>query len=227
MIKSKTNNYFGGKSYFVSCYSELNELPSEYREIVSALDVEALKNHDAFFSTLGNKCCFEPMKSWLHLVAATERVSLTVYMDDMGQKASLINTLGGSICLTPTLVPEHASIRLRDVFGIVGAIYQAGFAEPCVLQIGLHDTIERFDENMLEYSSGPPPESYVTEFYRADCGERLLAVGDQAYHYHIGGSVCPAQSLDETLSEYFKELSGIESFFSPLVPYDKVKRKSI
>ena len=225
MIRISKKHDFGGVSYSVSSAKELSGLPSEFRELVSDRDIAALNDHGAYFSTLANMCRFGPMRSWLTLVAQSESVSLTAYKDDMGQRASLLNTLGGSVCLTPSLVPELAATQLRDVFGLIGSIHQFGFGEPHVLEIGQHAAVEKFNERMLEHSSGPPPKSYVIEFYRSECGESLLAVGDQVYHYHISGAVCRGTSLDETLRQYFDERSGQESLFEPHVPYDSVKRK--
>jgi hypothetical protein len=217
----------GGFSYVITSLNDAKELPSKYNELITDLEINALSDHKAFFSALHNKCAFYPMKSWLYLVAASESISLTLYIDDMKQRAALVNVLGVSVVLKPSssLLPVHASRWLWDVFDIVGSIHECGFGESYVLEIGEHGVIEEFDKKTADYSSGPAAGSYVTQFYTADCGDRLLAVGNQVFHYHIGGSICEGDSVEQVLTQYFRLLSGTESSFSCHIPYGNVKEK--
>ncbi len=225
MIRISENHNFGGVSYCVSSIADLTALPSEYRELISEIDIAALTDHSGLFGELSDKCRFGPMKSWLRMVAASEGVTVTAYIDEMNQRVALVNTFGVSICMTPSAIPKQTSIRLRDVFDIVGSIHHIGYGQPPFLEIGVSDVVEVFDDRLLEYSSAPASGSYVTEFYNADCGDRLLAVGNQVFHYHLSGAICEAGSLDNTLTEYFKLLSGFKNSFEMRVPYERVRRK--
>lgn len=224
MIRTIQNDpLLGGVSYNMSVIEDVTKLPPEYRDIITDLEISALSDHSAFFAALREKCRFPPMQEWLSLIVASESVSLTTYIDDRNQRAATIDTLGGSLCLTPSSLPECASDRLREVFDVVGSIHQCGFGQPYVLGVDMHGTIEEFDEHITNYSSGPPAGSYVVQFYNADCGNRLLAVGDQVYHYHIGGAICAGNSLENVLTEYFNWLSGNDTTFRFDIPYENVK----
>ena len=216
----------GGASYIVSSVDEVRGLPPEYQPLIGKSELEVLQDHAGYFARLMKGCEFAPMREWLEHVIASAGVSVTAYIDNMGQRAALVNTIGGSIRLQRFYVDESSPILLKQVFATIGSIHEMGFGAPYCLGIEEFGTTEEFDSRLLDYNSGPPAGSHVTAFYSADCGDRLLAAGDQVYHYHIGGAVHLGQSLETVLTTYFRRLFDESVEFSPEVDYQLVKKNA-
>ena len=212
----------GGSSYIVSSLEDAQQLPESHRAVLGDAELKALEDHRVFFSSLRQDCQFPPMSKWLDLIIESDGISLTAYLDGMGQQAALINTLGGCVRLGPFYVPKSAPKQLRQIFQLLGSIHQHGFGEPNFFAIGESNPAEQIDDRMLNYVNGPPINTQLTEFYTADCGDRLLASDEWVYHYHIGGSVHRGNSLQDVLDSFFRQLCGQESNFSPLVDYTMV-----
>ena len=222
----KNDPLLGGSSYVLSSPDDIGKLPPEYRSLVGESELEVLTNHTSYFTYLRDNCDFLPMRNWLDLVIDSNRVSVTTYIDGLGQRAALINTLGGCVRLQKFFVDESCSPQLKTIFGLIGSIHEWGFGAPNVLELGQFGTVEEFDNRMLNYKSGPPAGAFATEFYSADCGDSLLAVGDQVFHRHLGGAVHGGGSLDTVLTQYFRRLSGLSSEFKPEVDYTQVEENA-
>lgn len=223
MIKMLRNS-LGGVSYNISTPDDIMNLPRKYQNVISTSDVEALSDHVSFFNILGERCQFPPMASWLRSVAASKCVSLTTYIDDMDQRAALIVTTSSSVVLKPASgkLPSYSSELLRQIFDVVGSIHHIGFGQPYSMQIDAWGLIEEFDPRIANYLSGPAAGSNFTQFFSADCGDRLLAIEDQVYHYHLSGAIHKGRPLDQVLTEHFKFLSGKENSFDCHVSYEEV-----
>ncbi|MEL7500767.1 MAG: hypothetical protein AAFN77_24455 [Planctomycetota bacterium] len=214
----------GGSSYIVSSLEGVQQLPENHRAVIGDTELGALKNHRDFFSSLRQACEFAPMSKWLDLIIESDGISLTAYLDGMGQKAALVNTLGGCVRLQRFYVPETAPRQLRQIFAIIGSVHQYGFGHPGFFAIGESNPVEQFDDRMLNYKNCPPSGTQLTEFYTADCGDRLLATDESVYHYHIGGSLHRGDTLDNVLDSFFQQLCGQGSKFNPTVDYTLVSQ---
>lgn len=197
-------NKSGGESIFVRAESDINTLPTEFRQLLDARHERFLTDPQSALLELKDQCQFASMRIWFSELAKRP-IGLLLHRWEPAPSCfqnSVVcygNGWRPGFCLAAEKF--HSPIpELAHLFSLVSRTVEL---EPCDAG-GLEYCIMAIESWVIAKDSPFEHDDQMTEFYRYSTGDSLVAKDGNAYfHSHEINNFQLAGSIADVIEEYF------------------------